>query len=102
MVRDPFLPSQFSHVNKGADKTKSILQRYPLNQIIMVGVIKTDEVLWGVVRTPNGFYRVEEGESLGNQGEQIIAIEPDKIQLTDKNTGTPKIIELKLRKKYVW
>ncbi len=65
------------------DRRKEDLESYPLDALKMVGTVKKDGVLWGLVKSEDGVQRVKEGNYMGTNHGKITKIEEMKIDLME-------------------
>ena len=65
-------------------RTKEELEAFPLDTIRMVGILKHQNTMWGLVLTKEGIiHRVKVGNYLGENHGQIMRISEDRIDLTE-------------------
>lgn len=77
-ARDPF---KKSHQNNQIN----LLQKYPLEELVMVGAIIKANKIWGIIRTPEGkIYSVIAGNHIGKYSGKIEQIMPEQILVKEK------------------
>lgn len=92
--RDPFMPvesgeqEQAGKVESGIspdfNRRKEELESYPLDSILMVGILEQLGVTWGLVKTSEGtIHRIKTGNYMGQNHGRIIQITEDRIELTE-------------------
>jgi len=79
-----------------ASRTRYFLEKYPLNSFIMVGTLKKENHIWGIVEDQAGLVRVVKvGDYIGQNSGKIVSISEDSIKLIetvpDGNGGWTKI-----------
>lgn len=93
-LRDPFVPEKptpppqvavtGNGVRPDPTRPREALEAYALDSLRMVGTIKKDDVLWGLVQTAEGtIYRVKPGNYLGQNHGRIVQIADDRIELVE-------------------
>jgi type IV pilus assembly protein PilP len=93
-LRDPFVPIKHEEENlvatpnsrKGPpqDRRKEELEAYPLDSLRMVGTLKQDDIVWGLVKTSDGsVHRVRAGNYLGQNYGKITLISDVGIELIE-------------------
>lgn len=87
-LRNPFtptvveLPSGSAHPDQNRDR--DILEKYPLDSLIMVGTLRQGEAIWAIIHAPDGIlYRVKKGNYLGQNYGKIIHISEEKIEIIE-------------------
>ena len=64
-------------------RRKEQLEQYELDALKMVGTINQKDVMWGLLLTPDGLFRVKANNYVGKNNGQISRITEDKIELTE-------------------
>jgi type IV pilus assembly protein PilP len=92
-LRDPFAPEKptappqvvvGSGVRPDPNRPREALEAYALDSLQMKGTLKKDEILWGLVQTPEGtLYRVKPGNYMGQNHGRIVQISDDRIELVE-------------------
>jgi len=89
-LRDPFRPpvSRRKAVTKAgcdrANHAKEILEEFALDALRMVGTMRKEGKLWGIVKDPNGaVHNVKIGNFVGRNNGQIRDISEGQIVLTE-------------------
>jgi len=95
-LRNPFRPakrkvepSRFdpvtgSGIKPNTNRRKEELEAYSLSDLKMVGTVKMEGVLWGLVNATDGtIRRVKKGNHMGHDYGEIIRILEDKIELME-------------------
>ncbi|GAB6068456.1 pilus assembly protein PilP [Methylothermus subterraneus] len=93
-LRDPFVPEKptpppqvavaGSGIRPDPTRPKEELEAYALDSLRMMGTIKKDGVLWGLVQTSEGtIYRVKPGNYMGQNHGRITQIADDRIELVE-------------------
>jgi len=92
--RDPFMPvesdeqeqasSAESGISPDFTRRKEELESYPLDSILMVGILEQLGETWGLVKTKEGtIHRIKTGNYIGQNHGRIIQITEDRIELTE-------------------
>lgn len=100
-LRDPFMPEKptpppqvavtGSSVRPDLTRPREELEKYALDSLRMVGTVRKDNILWGLVQTSEGtIYRVKPGNYMGQNYGRIIQINEDKIELVEIVPDTPE------------
>ncbi|MCX8048594.1 MAG: pilus assembly protein PilP [Methylohalobius sp.] len=93
-LRDPFVPEKptpppqvavtSSGVKPDPTRPREALEEYALDGLRMMGTIKKDEILWGLVQTPEGtVHRVKAGNYMGQNHGRIVQVLEDRIELVE-------------------
>ncbi|MDR4517825.1 MAG: pilus assembly protein PilP [Nitrosomonas sp.] len=90
-IPSPFVPrknEQVQHSNDGIKpdlaRRKEFLESFPLESLEMVGSLEQDEIVYGVVKTPEGsLLRVSVGNYLGQDYGRINQISESQIKLRE-------------------
>lgn len=93
-LRDPFAPSKTvqppreamigSGVKPDLARPREELESFALDSLRMMGTVKKEDVLWGLIGTSEGtVYRVRVGNYLGQNHGKIIRILNDRIELVE-------------------
>lgn len=64
-------------------RRKEHLEQYELDALDMVGTIYQKDIMWALLLTPDGLFKVKAGNYLGKNNGQINRITEDKIELTE-------------------
>ena len=65
-------------------RRKEELEQYALDRLKMLGSLQQSDVIWGLVKTPDGtLHRVRVGNYLGMNNGQITRISEEQIELTE-------------------
>lgn len=73
-----------STIKPDPNRPKEDLEGFALDTLRMVGTIKRDDTLWGLVKTTKGtIYRVKEGNYMGFNDGRIIKVSNDEIKLME-------------------
>jgi type IV pilus assembly protein PilP len=65
-------------------RPKEPLEAYSLDGLRMVGTLQQDQARWALITAPDGvLYRVGVGNHLGRNHGEIVAVEPEKVQLSE-------------------
>lgn len=113
--RDPFFPYRNpAHVkkknkdNNAPDLTrpKEPLEQFKLANLQMVGCLKRDEAIWGLISAPNGqIYKVTVGSYLGENFGKVVKVTEQEISVVEtvkeKQAWQKKAAELKLNAKKI-
>ena len=96
-LRDPFgftappqtLATPTSSKRKSIPPTRQrkmeVLENYTLSSLQMVGVIEKENLVWGLLRTPdNRIVAVRLGEYIGKRYGVVLAINEDRIEIEEK------------------
>ena len=66
---------------------KEALEAFPLDSLRMIGTLKRDDVLWGIVKVQNnpdsGIHRIVNGNYLGQNYGRVINVSEEKINLIE-------------------
>lgn len=91
--RDPFTPSiqtedteilDDNGIRPDPDRRKEELESYSLDSIGMVGTLKQNEEIWGLVKSPSGtVHRVKPDNYLGQNYGRIIGISATQIDMIE-------------------
>lgn len=93
-LRDPFTPEKQtappqvvmagSGIKPDLSRPREALEAYALDSLRMVGTVKKDDSLWGLIQTTEGtIYRVKSGNYLGQNHGRITHISDDRIELVE-------------------
>ncbi|MCQ8183605.1 pilus assembly protein PilP [Methylomonas sp. SURF-1] len=95
-LRDPFRPSEranedsnvdvsgVSGIHPDTERRKEELEAYPLDTLRMVGTLRNEKGLWGLVRANDGtIHRVQVGNHMGQNYGKILRILDDRIELME-------------------
>ncbi len=89
-LRSPFLPSSpgsgagMAGVRPDAKRNREFLEQFSLDTLKMVGTLKLQGRVYGLVRTKDGLvHRVSTGNYLGQADGKIVDITPSKISLVE-------------------
>lgn len=94
-LRDPFgawMPDQQADARARADngvapdtsRNKEVLENYPLDTLRMLGTLRFQDALWGLVKAPDGVvHRVRAGNHMGHNYGKVTAIEAQKLRLVE-------------------
>ena len=95
-LRDPFRPTEISSdeetidtsatvgIKPDTERRKEELEAYALDSLRMVGTLKDQNGLWGLVKAKDGtVHSVQVGNHMGQNYGQIIRILEDKIELME-------------------
>lgn len=87
--RNPFRPVVSSHVKNqyapDSRRSKEILEGYPLDSLKFVGTLKENDLIWALIKTPNGqIFRAQVGSYLGQNYGRIMRITADKIIIEER------------------
>lgn len=94
-IRDPFTPwveTQIQNRNMVStsglhpdfQRRKERLETYPLDTLRMVGTLRREGKLWGIVRAPDGaVHNVQVGNFLGQNHGKITVIGEGKVELSE-------------------
>jgi len=65
-------------------RRKEELEQYALDSLRMTGSLQQDDVIWGLIRSPEGtLYRVRVGNYMGQNNGQITRISEEQIELIE-------------------
>lgn len=64
-------------------RRKEQLEQYELDALEMVGTIYQKDIMWALLLTPDGLFRVKAGNYLGKNHGQINRVTEDKVELTE-------------------
>jgi len=98
--RDPFepfyKPEQSSPEEAGASaaagagprpdttRNREELEQYALDSLRMMGTLELEDILWGIIRSPDGtIHRVQLGNYMGRNHGKIVAIAEDRIEINE-------------------
>lgn len=71
-------------VRPDVDRSREVLEGYPLDTLRMMGALEFQGVRWGLVRAPDGIvYRVRQGNYMGQNYGKIQLISDSKLMLTE-------------------
>jgi type IV pilus assembly protein PilP len=66
------------------NRTPEFLESFPLDTLKFVGTLTQDEILWGLIKGPDGtIQRVREGNYMGQNYGEIIRISDTSIELSE-------------------
>jgi len=95
-IRDPFKSSvslvksiskkrsKSSGVRPSNVRNKEELEKYPLDSLVMVGIMNNNGQNWAIIKTPdNNIYRVRKGNYIGENNGKILNISESKITLKE-------------------
>ncbi len=87
-IRDPFQPHPDTRrktvVRLAEPHPHEPLEAYPLNTLHWVGTLKQADRLWALIQTHEGtIHRITAGSRLGENGGQLIAIEPARLSIAE-------------------
>jgi type IV pilus assembly protein PilP len=93
-LRDPFVPieqpeervarSSNNGIGPKLDRRKEALEVYPLDSLRMVGTLKQDDTVWGLIKTADGtVHRVRTGNFMGQNYGKITSISDVNIDLVE-------------------
>ena len=95
-LRDPFstwksevkttvaTPKVIDGVRPNVNRSKEVLENFPLDTLRMIGTLEFNQQLWGLVKAPDGIiYRVKTNNYLGQNYGKIHRIQEDKLLLTE-------------------
>ncbi len=95
-LRDPFstwksevkttvaTPKVVEGVRPNVNRSKEVLENFPLDTLKMIGTLEFNQQLWGLVKAPDGIiYRVKTNNYLGQNYGKIHQIKEDKLLLTE-------------------
>ncbi len=84
LLRSPFEAPPESTSKANAIKTNP-LQAYPINMLRFIGTLTKGNTTYGFIITPdNLIYQVEEGDLIGERGNKVISIYPDKMNIMEE------------------
>ncbi len=98
--RDPFERPQ---TTQGAFNNATSLKNFPLAMINFIGIIEKDNVIWGILLTPdNHTYKIKVGDMVGNLNGKITRIDAKQMEIVetimdDKNHITQRLVTLPLK-----
>jgi type IV pilus assembly protein PilP len=76
--------SEDANVQIDRNRTPEYLENFPLDSLTFVGTLTQDEVLWGLIKGPDGtIQRVREGNYMGQNYGEIIRISDTSIELNE-------------------
>lgn len=93
--KDPFMSWSSDPANVVADRndngvrpdvnrSREVLEGYPLDTLRMMGALEFQGVRWGLVRAPDGIvYRVRQGNYMGQNYGKIQSVSDSKLMLTE-------------------
>ncbi len=71
-------------VRPNVNRSKEVLENFPLDTLKMIGTLEFNQQLWGLVKAPDGIiYRVKTNNHLGQNYGKIDLIQEDKLLLTE-------------------
>lgn len=71
-------------VRPPANHIREELEQYPLDALRMVGTLRREEEVWGLVTAPDGaVHRVQAGNYMGRNYGKITLVAPDRIELVE-------------------
>lgn len=94
-ARDPFKPStslvktialkrESNGIQPNTLRNKEDLEKYELQNLIMVGVMNNNGQNWAIIRAPdNSIFRVKKGNYIGSNFGKILAISESKIDIKE-------------------
>ena len=86
-MRSPFMPSEptgAGTVRPDASRPQQYLERFPLDTLKMVGTLRLNHQVYGLVETKDGVvHRVSVGNYMGQNDGRIIQITPTQIRLVE-------------------
>jgi len=66
------------------NRRKEFLERFPLDTLSMVGTMRQDNEVWGLVQDTEGVvHRISEGNYMGQNHGRIAAVLPDRVILVE-------------------
>ncbi|NIR28550.1 MAG: pilus assembly protein PilP [Gammaproteobacteria bacterium] len=66
------------------ERNKEELEAFPLDSLRMVGTLEQDDVVWGIIKDPEGVvHRVQVGNYMGQNYGKIMHIQEDRIELLE-------------------
>lgn len=93
--RDPFKPSislvktialkrASNGIKPNAIRNKEDLEKYPLESLVMVGIMNNNGQNWAIVKAPDSsIFRVKKGNYMGENNGKILKITESKIDLKE-------------------
>jgi type IV pilus assembly protein PilP len=98
--RDPFAraerseeavePEPLSDVRPDVARPKEDLESYELDTLRMVGTVKLQGSLWGLVKAADGtIHRVRAGNHMGQNYGRVVQVQPDRIELIEVISDRP-------------
>jgi type IV pilus assembly protein PilP len=92
-LQDPFARQQQDVAAAGTpgdgprpdpNRRKEFLERFPLDTLSMVGTMRQDNEVWGLVQDTEGVvHRISEGNYMGQNHGRIAAVLPDRVILVE-------------------
>lgn len=86
-MRSPFVPSEptgVGSIRPNSSRPRQYLERFPLDTLKMVGTIRIDKHVYGLVQTKDGIvHRVRIGNYMGQNDGRIVQITPTQIRLVE-------------------
>ncbi len=65
-------------------RNKEELEKYPLDSLVMAGVMNNDGKNWAIIKTPdNNIFRVHEGNYIGENNGKVLNISESKITINE-------------------
>ncbi len=98
--RDPFTPPQSIRPAKqsATPPPQEVLQQYALNTLYMVGTVKDQQQLRGLLQSPDGLiHQVRIGSYAGQNQGRVQAIHPDRIIVHEHQDADRKVHHVTLR-----
>lgn len=89
--RDPFTPTASTPearadngIRPDAGRHKESLEQFPLDTLVFAGHLERDGKKWAIVTAPDGLvYRVQEGNFIGQNYGEIVAISENEISIVE-------------------
>lgn len=90
-IPNPFLPrkndqahSAMSGIQPDLNRSKEVLESYPLESLMMVGSLQQDDLIFALIKSPEGtLHRVKKGNYLGQNFGIIDHISEVEVQLVE-------------------
>ncbi|MFQ5488758.1 MAG: pilus assembly protein PilP, partial [Gammaproteobacteria bacterium] len=73
-----------SGIRPNVNRSKEVLENYPLDTLRLIGSLEYKEEHWGLVKAPDGIiYRVKPNNYLGQNYGKVIQVTENKLVLTE-------------------
>ena len=95
-IRSPFKPWIDESENEGKgnlsaigpqpdfNRRKELLERFPLDSLLMVGTLEQKDGFWAIIQAPDGMvHRVKRGNYLGQNYGEIISLADTKVDIKE-------------------
>lgn len=90
--KTPIIEPEFKKNFPKTNQIKESHQSFSLNKMEMVGTIRVDSTLWGLILCDKQLCRVKEGDYLGENNGKIIKINEQKIIVLENSGKTVALV----------